>query len=190
MVDTFAKEQTLRDLERLNAIEQREAQQQNRRDGRQDGSCVASCSADMREYQLDENDPRIPSFLRKRDPVPLKRMQVPGMMVEREPSVVSSNDDNGFGFLGMDFSTIRDLSGAQSGPPSLSSCSEFSLTEKGRHQSLTQFIMSKCARRVTSWKRHNKQLSNREIPSIREVNESIPSESTSETGHNNAIKGR
>eukprot|EP00210_Caulerpa_lentillifera_P005111 g4883.t1 len=190
--NAFAKEQTKRDLERLNAIEQRQLQKIHR-DGheRQDGSYIASCSADMRDYALDEDDPRIPSFLRKRDPVPLKRIQVPGMMVERESSIVSSTDDNGFGFIGMDFTTIRDLSSGdyQSGPPSISSCSEFSFTEKGRHPSFKSYLLSKCARRVTSWKRLQKQIT-KEFPSIREDNEPVLPEAHSDTLNALPMKGR
>ena len=81
-VDACAKEQTLRDLERLTAAGTTTSTGIRGSYNQQQSSYVVSCSGDMRTYALDEDDLRVPSFLRNRTNIPIRRMQIPGMRQE------------------------------------------------------------------------------------------------------------
>jgi len=160
-----AKEQTLRDLERLTAagtmstgIRSSYNQQQS--------SYVVSCSGDMRAYALDEDDLRIPSFLRNRTNIPMRRMQVPGMRQDTGSDTASTNDDS---FLEMGLGPIADYSNVVARSPSSVSSSEVSsAVEKGK-LSLRRSKMAKCVKGLKSWRKLQRPgACMRETPSIRE----------------------
>lgn len=163
--DAFAKEQTLRDLERLTASGTRMSSGIRGSYNSQQSSYVVSCSADMREYASEADDLRADSFLRERPRIPMRRMQVPGMGPEFA-SFDSSNDDS---FLGMELATIDDFTMVEARrPPSVCSSVDTSAS-KPKFSSLRHSRMARCVKGLNRWRKFPRTTHGQQTtPAIRE----------------------
>lgn len=164
-LDACAKEQTLRDLERMTAAGTTTSTGIRGSYNQQQSSYVVSCSGDMRAYALDEDDLRVPSFLRNRAKVPMRRMQVPGMRQDTGNSSASSNDD---GFLEMACASIADYSNVVARPPPSVCSSEESSVANRKPPLLRRSKVARCVKGLKSWKKVQRIACMRDTPSIRE----------------------
>ena len=167
--DACAKELTLRDLERLNAAGTMTATSIRGSYNQDKGGYMVSCTADMRPLAMEDDDLRVPSFLKNRARVPMRRMQVPGMKEGSGYSFSSDNDDASLGFLDMDFAMIADYTNVvECSAPSVCS-SDASSIGRGKLSALRNSKVAKCVKGLKSWRKLPKPGGPvRETPAIKE----------------------